>query len=68
MDIMTKKIRLIDSVIKIMNDTEDELACHIEGKQIIYERLLNAYQNATLNLIEDILEGRFIQNTSEEDF
>lgn len=58
MDIVTKKIRLIDSVIKIMNDIEDELACHIEDNQITYEKLLTFYQNTTLHLIEDILAGK----------
>lgn len=67
MDVMTKKIRLIDSVIKIMNDIEDELACHIEDNQITYERLLTAYQNMTLSLIVDILNGKMTQFPVEED-
>ena len=67
MDIMTKKIRLIDSVIKIMNDIEDELACHIEDGAITYDRLLSAYQDTTLNMIEGILKGKFTQYPLEED-
>lgn len=57
MDIMTKKIRLIDSVIKIMNDIEDEIACHGDTDTYGYERLLTNYKSYTLDLIQVILNG-----------
>lgn len=68
MDTMTKKIRLIDAVIKIMNDTEDELACHIEANNMEYKRLLEIYQDNTLDIIESILAGRIVKEPiTEED-
>ena len=58
MDIMTKKIRLIDSVIKIMNDIEDEVICHtVDGDEPAYDRLLKTYQYNTLEIINGILNG-----------
>ena len=66
MDIMTKKIRLIDAVSKIMNDIEDELACHIEAENE-YRRLLEIYQDNTLDIIETILAGRIVKEPIREE-
>lgn len=67
MDVMTKQIRMIDSVIKIMNDIEDEIICHTVDEVPEYDRLLKTYQYNTIEIINGIINGVMTSDSIKED-